>query len=55
MKKQILAIVAIPFALAVSNRAALAQQSTPAPTEAEKEAFYAASIENRVGDMLKGG
>jgi hypothetical protein len=32
---------------------ALAQTSTPAPTEAEKETFYAKSIEIRTGDILK--
>lgn len=53
MKKQLLAIAAISFVTAVSSRPLLAQQSTAAPTEAEKEAFYAASIENRVADILK--
>lgn len=53
MKKQLLAIFAISIVTAVAPRPLLAQQSTPAPTEAEKEAFYATSIENRVVDILK--
>ena len=51
MKKQLLAIFAILAAIALQP--ALAQQSIPAATEAEKEAFYATAIENRVGDILK--
>jgi hypothetical protein len=39
--------------VALSAAGALAQISTPAPTDAEKEAFYAKSIEYRVGDILK--
>jgi hypothetical protein len=54
MKKPLLAIFAIPFALAVFTSPVLAQpMSTPAATDAEKEAFYATTIENRVVDILK--
>jgi hypothetical protein len=53
MKKQLLAIFAMSFVVGLSSQLARAQLTTAAPTEAEKEAFYAASIENRVGDILK--
>src|ERR1039457_905112 len=53
MKKQLLAIFAIQAALVIFNGPALAQQSIPAATEAEKEAFYATTIENRTADILK--
>jgi len=53
MKKQLLAIVAISLALAAGRQPVRAQQTTPAPTDAEKEAFYATTIENRVADILK--
>ena len=53
MKKQLLAIFAIQAAIVILNGPAVAQMITPAATEAEKEAFYATAIENRVGDILK--
>ena len=53
MKKQILAVSAILVAAVFFARPAVAQMSTPAATDAEKEAFYAATIENRVVDILK--
>ena len=53
MKKQILAFSAILTAAVFFNRPASAQMTTPAATEAEKEAFYATTIENRVVDILK--
>jgi hypothetical protein len=53
MKKQLLAIFAISLITAVSPRLLLAQQIAAAPTEAEKEAFYATTIENRAADILK--
>lgn len=53
MKKQLLAVFAISFAIAIVHQPALAQQNTPAATEAEKEAFYATTIENRTSDILK--
>ena len=53
MKKQLLAFCAIQVALAIINRPVFAQLSTPAATEAEKEAFYATTIENRTVDILK--
>jgi len=53
MKKQPLAFYAILVAAAIFTRPAAAQMSTPAVTEAEKEAFYATAIENRTVDILK--
>ena len=53
MKKQLLAFCAIQVALAIFNRPVFAQLSTPAATEAEREAFYATTIENRAADILK--
>ncbi len=53
MKKQPLALLAFLVAIALFLPPVRAQQSTAAPTEAEKEAFYAQAIENRVGDILK--
>ena len=57
MKKQLLALAAIQIGIIVTtSQPLLAQQpvlSTPAATEAEKEAFYATTIENRVADILK--
>src|ERR1017187_19026 len=53
MKKQILAFSAILTAAVFLNQPASAQRSPPAATEAEKEAFYATTIENRVVDTLK--
>ena len=56
MKKKLLAILAIQAALTVISQSLLAQQpvlSTPAASDAEKEAFYATTIENRVSDILK--
>ena len=48
MKKSVFTLIVV-----LSAAGALAQTSTPAPTDAEKEAFYAKSIEYRVGDILK--
>jgi Protein of unknown function (DUF3826) len=54
MKKRLVALLAIQLNLLLINAPVSAQVlSLPAPTEAEKEAFYAASIENRVGDIVK--
>jgi len=53
MKKQFLAYSAILTAVIFFARPVAAQLSTPAVTEAEKEAFYATTIENRVVDILK--
>jgi len=55
MKKQLLAVIAIQLGIIATNMPVSAQpvMSTPAATDAEKEAFYAKSIENRVGDILK--
>ena len=54
MKKPLLAYSAILVAAVFFTRPAAAQMSTPAVTEAEKEAFYATTIENRTADILKG-
>ncbi|HTB85760.1 MAG TPA: DUF3826 domain-containing protein [Candidatus Sulfotelmatobacter sp.] len=48
MKKSVFTLI-----VALSAAGALAQTSTTAPTDAEKEAFYAKTIEYRVGDILK--
>jgi len=48
MKKSVVTLI-----VALSAAGALAQISTPAPSDAEKEAFYAKTIEYRVGDILK--
>jgi hypothetical protein len=53
MKKQTRALSALFAAALVFAQMASAQMSTPAATEAEKEAFYATTIENRVVDILK--
>lgn len=55
MKKKLLAVIAIQIALFAPGQSSMAQpiMSTPAATDAEKEAFYTTSIENRVGDILK--
>jgi len=53
MKKQILTLLAVQLAIGALHQPLRAQQSTAAPTDAEKEAFYAATIQNRVGDILK--
>jgi hypothetical protein len=53
MKRPLLAFTAILLAAACFTRTAAAQLSTPAVTDAEKEAFYATTIENRVVDILK--
>jgi hypothetical protein len=53
MKKTLLAFHAILVAAIFFTRPAAAQMSTPAVTEAEKEAFYATTIENRAVDILK--
>lgn len=55
MKRQLLAVIAIQLGIFAMNLPLSAQSvmSTPAASDAEKEAFYAKSIENRVGDILK--
>lgn len=55
MKIKFLTIFVIQMACAIlCNQRVLAQEQTAlAPTEAEKEAFYAKSIEYRVADILK--
>lgn len=53
MKKQIVVALAALTAINLCSSPLRAQPSTAAPTEAEKEAFYATAIENRVGDILK--
>ena len=55
MKKRLLAVIAIQLGVYVINPTLLAQPvlSTAAATDAEKEAFYATTIENRVSDILK--
>lgn len=57
MKKQVLAVIALQLTFAAFTQPLRAQQapvmSTPAASDAEKEAFYATTIENRVGDILK--
>ena len=57
MKKQVLAVIALQLTFAAFTQPLRAQQapvmSTPAASEAEKEAFYAKTIENRMGDILK--
>ena len=52
MNPKLLKNLVIAAALA-SGASVYAQMSTPAATEAEKEAFYATTIENRVVDILK--
>ncbi|HEV2696166.1 MAG TPA: DUF3826 domain-containing protein [Verrucomicrobiae bacterium] len=54
MNPQLLRIIVVAAVLASGTSAALAEQSTPAPSDAEKEAFYANAIEIRVSDILKG-
>jgi hypothetical protein len=53
MKKSLLAITTILLLSAALTRPAGAQTVTPPVTEAEKEAFYARSIEYRTTDILK--
>ena len=53
MKKSFLAISTILLLSAALTRPAGAQTVTPPVTEAEKEAFYARSIEYRTTDILK--
>lgn len=53
MKKQLLSFSAFLIVAVFSTQPASAQMITPAATEAEKEAFYATTIENRAVDMLK--
>jgi hypothetical protein len=61
MKKQLLAVLAVQLGIFVIHQPVFAQDppspppvmSTPAATDAEKEAFYKTTIENRVGDILK--
>jgi len=62
MKKQLLTVLAIQLGIFSINQPLSAQDtppsappvlSTPAASDAEKEAFYATTIENRVGDILK--
>lgn len=55
MNKKLLAVAAIQLGIFAVNQPLSAQpvMSTPPATEAEKEAFYATTIENRVGDILK--
>jgi len=53
MKKSLLALSAILLLSAALTRPASAQTSTPPVTDAEKEAFYAKSIEYRTVDILK--
>jgi hypothetical protein len=60
MKKRLLTLCAIQICIFATQSPIFAQDqtsappvmSTPAATDAEKEAFYATSIENRVGDIL---
>jgi hypothetical protein len=53
MNPRFLKIIVIAAALASGTSATFAELSTPAATDAEKEAFYANSIEIRVSDILK--
>jgi hypothetical protein len=57
MKKEILAVLAIQVGIFALTPALMAQtvstMTTPALTDAEKEAFYATTIENRVNDVIK--
>src|ERR1700733_8688971 len=60
MKKQFLTVLAIQLGIFTINQTLSAQDtppppvlSTPAASDAEKEAFYSTTIENRVGDILK--
>jgi hypothetical protein len=53
MKTKLLTFIAIQIAAGVLSMPLRAQDATPAPTDAEKEIFYAQTIENRVGDILK--
>jgi hypothetical protein len=62
MKKQLLTVLAIQLGVFTINQPLSAQEQTPSPppvlstpaaSDAEKEAFYATTIENRVGDILK--
>jgi hypothetical protein len=52
MKKQFLAVSGLLVVITFFARP-VAAQTTPAVTDAEKEAFYAKSIEYRTGDILK--
>jgi hypothetical protein len=55
MKKKLLALLAIQIGLCALSQPLPAQAilTTPAATDTEKEAFYSASIENRVSDIVK--
>ncbi len=53
MKKQLLKLFTIPAAVLALCQFAAAQTSTPPASEAEKEAFYAQTIEYRTADILK--
>ena len=63
MKKKLLTLLAFQLGIFAVSQPLSAQTqdtpaqttvlSTPAATDAEKEAFYAATIENRVGDIVK--
>jgi hypothetical protein len=53
MKTNGRALYALCFGAALFARTATAQLTTPAATDAEKEAFYATTIENRTADILK--
>src|SRR5580700_6208967 len=61
MKNKLLAALAVQLGVFAFSQTLMAQEATPAPpvlstpaaSDAEKEAFYAKTIENRVGDILK--
>jgi hypothetical protein len=57
MKKQLQVILAAAIACMAANQPLRADQppvqASPPASDAEKEAFYATTIENRVGDILK--
>jgi hypothetical protein len=54
MRKQLAVLLGVQLMVCLLQQPLLAQpQSMAAPTEAEKESFYATAIENRVGDILK--
>jgi hypothetical protein len=63
MKKKLLALIALQFGVIVINQPVSVQAQdetvqttimrTDAASDAEKEAFYATTIENRVGDIIK--
>jgi hypothetical protein len=53
MNPKLLKNLVFAAVLAAGTSATFAQMSTPAATDAEKETFYATTIENRVVDILK--